>query len=813
MLWTKRQNQETQLTFIKMSKNYFNTNPIARQFAIETYRLNENQDVDSALKLSVNALLELFKKVVFDLASDRNRTLDSISKKVSSLSESPSFKNLLAKIKEISDDVEIHDPMFASLKKMYIDSISKVGDSIKRMIELDPSLEAKSIEYFKSAAKKLISEVQSFNSDQQEKINEGVAIGFSGRADRLKRTLTNLILDSKNKDAKNGYGRDWYRLFQTMLQKLVAMDTNKASFTDNDRKNLAELEKKADTLSQEYAQYKVKALEMIMAKIMKDDDLASKFGDFNELMTSALDQVTKANTEEGIIEVKIREDLEDRESKMHDRVFPLKQGDKDSDSKLKGSGIIMAVQKALIEAFAPIKNLMDPRGGANGNFESATTVAVKSIQSSLGNKDVNGQLDKSLLEAILKLDQISSDNKDKIREAISKLRESYYTVSEGSNALRASDFMRLFEGMTYIDPDDIEAKIKVYAEEIQEDSVATTGPTTSDVAVAEALAKVLRTKNYNKNAEAEDFLREDGTLKGAYPVEFMECWKNAISGDKNVSYFFIEEEDGSGGLYPTKRLSCNVNKPCNWNKYSQICGHDEEDVHNFGNWYTSYWKNFGGMDSDKKQSLLGDILSTNCDSCKNDKLDDIHSVYEEMKDCLVPNKSEIANGYLRRSDLKRMCDSMKGMGAEEISELNPNELRALYNAVILISPLVTYDASSKEWMPALNYLASSLGKDPESLISEIKKSSYLGKPGKMSTERIALIDSPEDDTNDILKSVVLGNSEESNKISKMKVSLSKINAILKSLGKHTKRMSVKSSQDISSDIADSIVVISYKKKD
>jgi hypothetical protein len=83
----------------------------------------------------------------------------------------------------------------------------------------------------------------------------------------------------------------------------------------------------------------------------------------------------------------------------------------------------------------------------------------------------------------------------------------------------------------------------------------------------------------------------------------------------------------------------------------------------------------------------------------------------------------------------------------------------------------------------------------------------------MSTERIALIDSPEDETNDILKSVVLGNSEESNKISKMKVSLSKINAILKSLGKHTKRMSVKSSQDISSDIADSIVVISYKKKD
>ncbi len=83
----------------------------------------------------------------------------------------------------------------------------------------------------------------------------------------------------------------------------------------------------------------------------------------------------------------------------------------------------------------------------------------------------------------------------------------------------------------------------------------------------------------------------------------------------------------------------------------------------------------------------------------------------------------------------------------------------------------------------------------------------------MSTERIALIDSPEEGSNDILKSIVLGNSEESNKISKMKVSLNKINAILKSLGKHTKRMSINNSKDISSDIADSIVVISFKKKD
>lgn len=796
-----------------MSNNYLNSNPIARQFSIETYRLNENQDVDGALKISISTLLELFKKITFDLASDRNRTVDSLGKKLATMEDSSSFKNLLAKIKEISEDVEIQDPMFASLKKMYLDSISKVGDSIKRLIELDPSLEAKSIEYFKSESKKLISEVKSFTSSQEEKVNEGMVIGFPGRAERLKRSLVNLILDSKNKDAKSGYGRDWYRLFQTMLQKLSAIDHNKSSFSENDKKNLAELEKKADTLAQEYGQYKVKALELAMAKIMKNDDLASKFSDFNELMTSALDQVTKANTEEGIIEIKIREDLEDRETKMHDRVFPLKQGDKDSDSKLKGSNLILSVQKSLIDAFAPIKNLLEPRGGANGKFESALAVAIKSIQSSLGNKDVNGNLDKPLLDSILKLDQISLENKNKIKEALAKLRESYYSVSESGSALSANEFMRMFEAMTYIDPDDIDAKIKIYSEELGEDNASMENPASSDIAVAEALAKILRTKNYNKNAEAEDFMREDGTLKGSYPVEFLNAWKNAVSGDKNVAYFFLEDEDGNGGLYPTKRLSSNVNKPCNWHKYSQISGHDEEDINNFGKWYTTYWKNFGGVNSEIKNNVLIDVISSNCDSSRNDKLDDICSIYDQINDAIFGNKEEVSGGYLRPSSLKKIIETVKGIGSDDIESLNPNELRALYNAVVMSCPLITFDQSSKEWTPALNAIAKGIGKEPEKLINEIKKCSSLGKPGKMSTEKIVLIDdSKGDEVNEILKSTVIGNSEEENKVSLMKGSLDKVIPVLKSLSKHSKRMSVKNSRDISPEISDSIVVISFEKK-
>ena len=797
-----------------MANNYLKNNPVANQLSIDTFRLFENQDVDKALEIAVDTLLGVFKKITFDLASDRNRSFESFSKKLMGVGEASSFKSLIANIKDVCGDIELADPILAPLKKMYIDSIDTLGDAIKRMIELDPSLEAKAIEDFKKASKRLLETIKRVADQYQEKINESQAIGVPGRMERLKRILVNHIMDSKGKDAKAGYGRDWHRLFTTLEQKLSSINADKATFSDSDRKNLAELEKKTDSLTQEYNQYKVRAVETMMSKIIKDPDLESKFADYIEIMTNALDGVTKANTEEGLIEVKVRETLDDKETKMQDRVFPLKVGDKDNDGKLKGSGLIQTVQKALIDAFIPIKNLLEPRGGANGKFETPTSVAVKSIQASLGNKDVNGTLDKPLLDVILKLDQVSRENKDAIKEAISKLRVSYSSMSESTSALSVTEFMRLMEAMTYIDPNEIEDKIKMYSEEITEDDDSVAQPTTSDYTMAETLAKMLRTKNYNKNAEAEDFLKEDGTLKGSCPQDFIDGWTKAISGDKSVSFFFIEDENG-GSLYPTKRLSGNVNKPCNWKRYKSIAGDETDDVHNFGKWYTTYWKNFGGVGSEIKSKVLDDVMKSNCSLAKEEKLSDVITIYEDLENSFMPYKDEISHGYLRPNSIKEISSGIKGMlGNDSVSNLSPAELRALYNAVVLVSPLITFDRERDEWVPALSFLCKTLDLTEDELLSGIKKSNSLGKKGKMSAEKVAYLDTKslqDGGDSEILKSTVIGSTEDPDKINNMKSTLDKVKSVLKSLSKHTKRISIGDVSDITPDISDSVVVISMAK--
>jgi hypothetical protein len=793
-----------------MSNNYLRNNPIANQLSIDTFKLYENKDVDDALKISIDTLLAACKKIIFDLASDRNRTYESFAKKIESIGDTSTVKGLIANIKDVCEDIELHDSVLAPLKKAYLDSVDMMGDAIKRMVELDPSLESKAIQNFKSAGKKLVESVKRTVDEYQEKLNESSEIGVPGRVHRLKKILINHIIDSKGKDAKSGYGRDWHRLFTTLAQKLSSINSGKATFSDNDRKNLSELEKKTDNLSQEYAQYKVRAVESLMGKLMKDDDLESKFSDFFEIMTNALDKVTKANTEEGIIEVKVREDLDDKETKMNDRVFPLKIGDRDNDTKLKGSGLISAIQTALMDAFVPIKNLMDPRGGANGKYETATEVAVKSIQSTLGNKDVSGKLDKPLLDIILKLDQVSKENKDSIKDAISQLRGSYSSVRESNNALSAADFMRLMEAMTYIDPNEIEISIKNYSQELDEDSDAITEPTTSDYSMAESLAKLLRTKDYNKNAEAEDFLKEDGTLKGSCPPEYIDCWTKAVSGDKPVSFFVMVDDKNNCSLYPTRRISGGVNKPCNWKRYKSIMGGDIEDVHNFGNWYTSYWKNFGGVGSDIKAKVLDEVMSSNCKLAKEEGLSEVSSIYEELESAFIPNKDEISGGYIRPSSMRSLASSIKGMvGNDGISNLNPGELRSLYNTVIVCSPLITYNRDKDEWVPAIEMLCNSLDITEDELISDIKKSGSLGKRDKMSTEKVALFDTNSND-DEILKSTIIGSTEDPDKVNNMRQSLLKVKPILKSLSKHCKRIGVDTIDDITPDISGSMVVISKK---
>lgn len=788
---------------------YLKSNPIAKQLSVETYKLFENEDVDNLLKKTNELLLSAFKKVVFDIASEKNRNPDSFRKKFEDVSNSSSVKGLIAKLKDYASDVELIDSGYAEIKKLYIDSIGMLGDAIKRAVELDPSLEAKIIDYFKSAGDKIQKTMDIIAKEIQKSINEGLTIGFHGRADRLKKILINLITDSKGKDSKSGYGRDWHRLFTTMQQKLQSIDIDKNLIKDSDRKTLSELEKKIDNLAQEYNQYKIKATELIMKKIVKDDELAKKFADLNDILTDALDQMAKAYTQEGIVEVKIREDLEEKESKMNDRVFPLKLGDKDTDPRLKGSGLIESIQKALMNAYIPIKNLLSPRGGADGKFDDGTSVSIKTLQGTLGNKNVDGKLDKPLLDSILKLDQLSKEDKDAIKDSLSKLRKSYSGLSE--SAMSSIEFMKIYE-MTYIDPEEIEEELKKYAEELGASAPeGSKHANTSDHALAEKLAKLLRTKKYNKNAEAEDFLREDDTLKGSYPHNFISSWIAAVGDEKNNSYFFIEDDDGKGGLYTTKRTESNVNKPCNWSKYSEISGDDDDDVNNFGKWYTSYYKNFSGVDKESRNNMVSDVINFNKKMAKNAK-SDVELPYSNVSDSIDPIVDEIADGFIRRSALNEIYQSIKGIAGSKINSdnLTPAELRFIYNMFIFLTPLITFDSVDKKWVCALEYIMDKFNGKPDDIIKSITKNKTFSDSSKLNKERIAFFESKRENDNlgiEFCKYVEFAGKVKEESLKSVSDSIKKLKLIKNAKDKHLLRIAISTIEDIKQSIGKNIAVL------
>lgn len=802
-----------------MNNNYFNQNPIARQISLSTLRLFENENVDSLIQKISDITLDTFKKIVFDIASTKNRNPDVLRAKITDIAGTTTLKNLSAKIKDYSQDAELLDPAYAEVKKMYIDGLNMITDALKRAVEVDPSLEAKIIDRFINSSEKLQKVVDYIASEMQKsgRINESLVIGFQGRIDKLLKVLVNLITDSKGKDAKAGYGRDWHRLFQTLEQKAYAIQQSKSLAGEKDRKALAELEKKVDTLSQEYYQYKIKASEMAMKKINDDDELVTKFGDVNDLFTSALDLIAKANTQEGIIEVKIREDLEERESKMNDKVFPIKKGDKDTDAKFKGSNIIASIQKALMNGFIPIKNILTPRGGVDGKYGTGTTSVIKSIQTIFGNKNVDGNLDRSLIDSILKLDQLSSEDKEDIRESLSKLRKSYSSVSESGKALSSSDFFALMEAMTYIDPQELEGVLNKFNDELENDPEDKKISMVSDDALAEKLAKLLRTKGYNKNAEADDFLREDGSLKGSYPREFVESWSIAIDNANDAAYFVEDKNEDVEGIYTTKRLSSTVNKPSNWPKYSEISGNDDVDINDFGKWYTSYWKNFAGVNSDSKSSAITSLIQKNSDLKKDAEKDMSSSYYDTLSDLISSKKSEIASGYLdfRAAErIREMLNSNVG-DISDIEGLKPSEMRFIYNLFSILAGTITYDKKEEKWVDSVEYISSKDSKEIYNLLRAIAKTKSFFEIGD-ENEVFVYLNIPESGPADFVVSKTISPefTQKTNQGSPLQIkSISMLSNISEKAKKHAKRASISNSKEAADSQFSDIYVIKSQEEE
>ena len=505
-----------------MTQRYLNINPIARQLSLETFRLYENESVEELIQKLSTSLFDVYKKMVVDFAPAKQRRISTVKEKLKDSANSSTLKSLLAKMKDYSKETDLENSSYADVKDLYFKGMIEVADSLARIIEIDPKLEDKVIKYFQQRTTKYFNSLEDAlkrEKEMEDSLNESIKLGLKGRAEDLRYKLRKVLIpESYGKTADNGYGRNWYRIFMELDQKLSALDHRKEISGEKEKKIFKDLESQTDKLAKEFYTYCTRAVEAPFKKILSDDELAKKFEEVKDMVSSAMDIITRATVEESNAEEENREKIEGYDHKVNSLVFPLVVGDSDEDKKFKGSLLIANIQKSLMNAFPPIKDLMSKRGGADGKYSPAFSAAIKSIQAVLGNKNQNGEIDRSLLDLILDADKVSRSDKESIADSLDSLRISY--VNE-SKVLRASQFFGLVsEASVHIDPDKLSIEIEKNIQDLSDPvsksggrSALGHGDRSDNTDQAYELAKLLRSKGFVKGIEEENFLREDGTLR------------------------------------------------------------------------------------------------------------------------------------------------------------------------------------------------------------------------------------------------------------------------------------------------------------
>lgn len=702
-----------------MSQKYLNTNPIARMMSIETFRIFENESVDELIQKLATSSFDIFKKVVVDFAPAKQRKISTVKEKLKDTANSSTFKTLLAKMKDYAKETDIENSALADVKSMYIDSMEQLADALKRAIEIDPKLEDKIIKNFQGRTTKYATSLESAykrKKEEEEELNESFGLGLKGRVEALKHKLRMVLIpEAAGKTSDNGYGRNWYRIFTELDQKLSAINHKKEISNEKEKKALKDLESQTDKLAKEFYTYCMRAAEAPFKKILSDDEISNKFEDVKDLVSSAMDTLTRATVEEANAEDEMREKTEGYDHKVSSLVFPLKIGDNDSDKKFKGSLIIANLQKALMNAFPPIKELLAKRGGADGKYTSAFSVAVKSLQGVLGNKNVSGEIDRALLDTILDADKINKSDKEAIADSLDVLRKEYVNESHmvsKSTVINSSEFFgSLDEASIHIDADKLETELEKYAKDLSEPenskggrSALGRGDRSDNTDQAYELAKLLRSKGFVKGAEEELFLREDGSLRASYSPEFMIAWTKTAEDAKegDLPLFFWVDYKGSkiDGLYAAKRLMTNAKRPCNWPKWKEVVGEvDEDDMKDFSDWYSSYYSNFGGIDTDDLTSLAKSLFTHN-----REEEDENSKTYDKLYSYF--GTKGYKNHYLSSEGLEAVKSAFaRGAQMEEkIQDLSESDFGLLANLVAFIATMFTYDKDEDKFVPVLDVI-------------------------------------------------------------------------------------------------------------
>lgn len=803
-----------------MSNNYLNINPIARRLSLETLRIFENESVDELVEKLSSTLFDTYKKVVVDFAPSKQRKISSVKEKLKDTANTSSLKSLVAKIKDYSKETETYSHSLSDAKDLYLDAIDQIADSLKRMVEIDPKIEDKIIKGFQKRTSKYVQayeEALKMEKEEQESLNESFSLGLRGRVEALKHKLRKVLIpESYGKNADNGYGRNWYRIFTELDQTLTALDHRREISSDKEKKALKDLESKTDKYSKEFHTYCTRATEAPFKKILSDEELSKKFEEVKDMVSSAFDVLTRATTEESNVEERQREKSEEHDHKVNSLVFPIQVNDDDSHKKFKDSLIIANLQKALINSFPPFKDILSKWGGASGKFTPGMEVVIKSIQSTLGNKDKNGQIDRALFDTILNLDKISPKDKAAVEKSLEILREEY--ISEGivlfdkpsSVVLSSSEFFgRMNEASVHLDMDKLSSEIEKFSQEISEPetskgkkSALGYGDRSDNTDQAYELAKLLRSKGFVKGAEEETFLREDGTLRASYTPEFMIAWTKTCedANEKDLPSFFWVNFKGSkiDGLYATKRLLSSAKKPCNWPKWKEIIGDtDEEDLIDFSNWYSSYYSNFGGIDNDSLASMAKNVFNTN-----SEEKEENSKTYDRLRSYFSSKKYE--SRYVPYSVLDDLKSSfIRGAQIEEkIQDLSESDFGLLANLIAFVSSTFTFDKKKEKFVPTLEIIMKDVLTEDE--LKKLSSEESLGS-SETSGDIVAVLDKKQGIRKANRQDKESGESR-NKKVFEQNLKRAK-EVILPIIEKHVARMNAKNPDDLSRSQSKGIYIV------
>lgn len=667
-------------------------NPIAKMILNEHSSLIlENEKVDALIsKISDNAL-NCFKVVNFDLAPKRERNPNVMRDKLSSISGSKSVKTLTSKLIDYSENSELSNSKYHEVKEEYISALKKFCKALVRTADLSKEKESEILKRFKIPPANLQNALDSIaerTKKEKEKLEESIYfvneshIGFNTRLDFLKKSLVNLLSSAEGKNQKNGYGRDWKRIFLELDEKRRVLDRPEVGYSERGRNSLQDLEKQIHKFSEEFNNALVQSLNKSIQNIEEDDEVIKIYSDVTELTHRALDDLTRAKAQQSMVFKEILDDFDNKETKASKSIFPLSLGDKDSDKKICGTRLISSIQKALC-SIPSASDVISKEGGINGVYNTALKSVISTIQKIEGNKNTNGEIDKSLLDSILSSDWVTKDQKKNIQKSIENIMDK---LEESKKVLSFDDLSSLNEGKIVIKNSEFAKELAIqYANSLEE---APRDYKNSDYQKGEvySLSKSLR-RAYKISIEDEDFIREDGDLKSSYSPEFISAWNKAVSSIKNhedYSYFYFNE-----GLYPISLETTSLKTPSNWPKWKKdrkIEEADNDDLVDYLGNYLKLWKTFGMINPEYRYTKTRKLISENLE---RDELK-YSEAYIKIKRSIRFKEIPYVDYEDLKTDIKEAFESIIHKNRREM-DLDREEFVGLNNFLVSIANCVTFD--------------------------------------------------------------------------------------------------------------------------